>query len=177
MPDHPPDSALSRREFLERTAYAAGIAGAASSLPAGTIIAEAANAATRRNPLPSPRNVEIDHFVILMMENRSFDHYFGWLTKDADATQHASFKNEQGQAVPTRHASFMGQAQWQGCEHPDPGHGWDSGRVQLQKGFIAEGSGNDEFALSYYNKGELPAIHAAAAAYTLYDRYFCSILC
>ncbi len=31
--------------------------------------------------------MEIDHFVVLMMENRSFDHYFGWLGADADATQ------------------------------------------------------------------------------------------
>jgi phospholipase C len=176
MPDDPPDSALSRREFLERTAYGAGIAGAASILPAETIISQAAQAATRRNPLPSPRNVEIDHFVILMMENRSYDHYFGWLTGVSDATQHQSYKNPAGQSVATRHASWMGRAEWQGCDHPDPGHGWDNGRAQLKGGFLAQGSGNDEFALSYYNKGELPAIHAAAANYTLYDRYFCSLL-
>jgi phospholipase C len=176
MPDEPPDSALSRREFLERTAYAAGMAGAASALPAGTIIAEAAQAASRRNPLPSPRNLDIDHFVILMMENRSYDHYFGWLTGVSDASQHQTYPNPQGQRVATRHASWMGKAEWQGCDHPDPGHGWDNGRAQIKGGFLAQGSGNDEFALSYYNKGELPAIHAAAANYTLYDRYFCSLL-
>ena len=80
------DQSLSRREFLERTAYAAGLAGAAG-LPASTILAEAAEAAHRSARLPSPRNVPIDHFVILMMENRSFDHYFGWAGADADATQ------------------------------------------------------------------------------------------
>src|SRR3954468_909722 len=176
MPDGLPDSSLSRREFLERTAYAAGIAGAASILPAETLVSQAAQAATRRNPLPSPRNVEIDHFVILMMENRSYDHYFGWLGNVSDATQHQTYRNAQGQPVQTRHASWMGRGEWQGCDHPDPGHGWNNGRAQLQGGFIAPGSGNDEFALSYYNKGELPAIHAAAQNYTLYDRYFCSIL-
>jgi phospholipase C len=177
MPDEHSDAALSRREFLERTAYAAGLAGAASILPVETIISEAAQAATRRNPLPSPRNVEIDHFVILMMENRSYDHYFGWLTDVSDAKQHQTYRNIVGQPVATRHASWMGRAEWQGCDHPDPGHGWDAGRAQLNGGFLAQGSGNDEFALSYYNKGELPAIHAAAENYTLYDRYFCSILC
>src|SRR3954452_15067605 len=116
MPDHPPDSALSRREFLERTAYAAGMAGAAAGLPAEAIISEAGQAATRRNPLPSPRNVEIDHFVILMMENRSYDHYFGWLTNVSDATQHETYKNIVGQPVATRHASWMGRAEWQGCD-------------------------------------------------------------
>src|SRR3954468_19894915 len=177
MPDEHSDAELSRREFIERTAYAAGLAGAASVLPVETIVSQAAEAATKRNPLPSPRNVEIDHFVILMMENRSYDHYFGWLTEVSDGKQHQTYRNIVGQPVATRHASWMGRAEWQGCDHPDPGHGWDAGRAQLNGGFLAQGSGNDEFALSYYNKGELPAIHAAAENYTLYDRYFCSILC
>jgi len=46
----------------------------------------------------------------------------------------------------------------------------------LKGGFMAEGSGNDEYALTYFNEGELPFIHPAAKAYTTYDRYFCSIL-
>ena len=36
--------------------------------------------------------------------------------------------------------------------------------------------GNDEFALTYFNQGDLGFIHEAARNYTLYDRYFCSIL-
>ena len=73
---------LSRREFLERTAWAAGLAGTAG-ITASTLLVEAAEASHRDSALPSPRNVEIDHFVVLMMENRSFDHYFGWL-READ---------------------------------------------------------------------------------------------
>lgn len=169
------DADLSRREFLERTAYTAGLAGMATTLPVGTLLYEAADADARRARLPSPRNVEIDHFVILMMENRSFDHYLGWVP-DADAVQSQSFRNSRGQSVPTRPASNLGRAQFQGCGHPDPGHGWKSGRAQLRNGFIADGSGNDEFALSYYNRGQLPFIHDAASKYTMYDRYFCSLL-
>jgi phospholipase C len=172
------DQSLSRREFLERTAYGAGLAGLAGALPASTILAEAASAAAAGSQLPSPRNVPIDHFVILMMENRSFDHYFGWLGSEADATQDASYPDPSGQQVATRHASTLGSGgtQWKGCGHPDPGHGWDSGRAQLQGGFLADGSGNDEFALTYYNRGELGFIHEAARQYTLYDRFFCSLL-
>ena len=70
------DTTLRRRDFLARTASAAGLAGLAS-LPAGTLVAEAARAQARR--LPSPRNLPLDHVVVVMMENRSFDHYFGWL--------------------------------------------------------------------------------------------------
>jgi phospholipase C len=163
---------LSRREFLERTAYTAGLAGAASLLPAGSLIAEAAK--QQASKLPSPRNLPIDHFVIVMMENRSFDHYLGWLP-NADGIQDQTFENPEGVAVETRHASTM-DAEWQGCGFEDPGHGWDSGRAQLNGGFLAAGSGNDEFALTYYDEGELGFIHPAAQAFTVYDNYFCSLL-
>ena len=169
------DVDLSRRDFLERTAHAAGLAGAAATLPVGTLLYEAAEAEARRARLPSPRNVEIDHFVILMMENRSYDHYMGWIP-GADGVQKQAFRNAQGQSIPTRPADNLGTARFQGCGHPDPGHGWKAGRAQLRNGFIAEGSGNDEFALSYYNRGQLPFIHEAARKYTMYDRYFCSLL-
>src|SRR5919109_226516 len=168
---------LSRREFLERTARAAGLAGAAG-IPASTLLAEAAEASHRGSPLPSPRNLEIDHFVVLMMENRSFDHYFGWLSREADAVQQQSFPDPSGAQVPTRHFSTLGTGgtQYKGCGHPDPGHGWDSGRAQLLGGFLAPGSGNDEFALTYFNRDELGFIHEAARQYTLYDSFFCSVL-
>jgi len=166
-----------RREFLERTAYTAGLAGMAAALPSNTILAAAADASARVSQLPSPRNMPIDHFVVLMMENRSFDHYFGWVS-DADGLQEQSFADPAGNLVPTRHFSTLGSGgtEYKGCGHPDPGHGWDSGRAQLQGGFLAEGSGNDEFALTYFNSGELGFIHEAARNYTLYDRYFCSLL-
>jgi phospholipase C len=166
-----------RREFLERTAYTAGVAGLTAALPASTILAEAAEAAARSSGLPSPRNVPIDHFVVLMMENRSFDHYFGWVA-EADGIQAQSYTDPTGQSVPTRHFSTLGSGgmEYKGCGHPDPGHGWDSGRAQLLGGFLADGSGNDEFALTYFNGGDLGFIHEAARNYTLYDRFFCSLL-
>ena len=165
------DTTLRRREFLARTAAAAGLAGL-SSLPAGTLIAEAARA--QATGLPSPRNLPLDHVVVVMMENRSFDHYLGWL-EAADGSQHETYTAPSGEAVPTRHASSL-EAQWQGCGHPDPGHGWEAGRSQLQGGFLADGSGNDEFALTYYDEGEIEFLHAAAGEYTVYDRFFCSLL-
>ena len=148
-----------------------------AALPASTILAEAAEAAGRGSGLPAPRNLPIDHFVVLMMENRSFDHYFGWVT-DADGSQQQAYTDPAGNSVPTRHFSTLGSGgmEYKGCGHPDPGHGWESGRAELQGGFLAEGSGNDEFALTYFNSGELGFIHDAARAYTLYDRFFCSLL-
>ena len=112
-----------------------------------------------------------------MMENRSFDHYFGWLP---DADGRSSRASPTRRATRSRRAtsrrSARGGTQYKGCGHPDPGHGWDQGRAQLQGGFLADGSGNDEFALTYFNQGDLGFIHEAARTYTLYDRYFCSLL-
>jgi phospholipase C len=169
---------LSRRDFLARTAYAAGLASVAGALPASTILAEASQAAARRNRLPAPRNTPIDHFVILMMENRSFDHYFGWLSGEADAVQKQTYRAPDGTMVPTSHHSSLGTGgkEWKGCGHPDPGHGWDDGRAQLRGGFLDAKSGNDVFALTYFNEGELQTIHAAARQYTLCDHYHTSLL-
>src|SRR3954468_11905144 len=95
-----PDEALRRREFLLRTAALAGLTGAAALLPTDTLVAEAA-----RRPalgaLPAARELPIDTFVVLMMENRSFDHYLGWRT-DADARNAGlSFPDRNGAARPT----------------------------------------------------------------------------
>ena len=63
---------MRRREFLAKTAAVAGAAGLATVLPAHTLISRAAK--VQSSPLPSPSNMPIDTFVVLMQENRSFDH-------------------------------------------------------------------------------------------------------
>ena len=178
MGDHAATEAgMRRREFLERTAYAAGLAGM-TMLPSGTLLAEAANAQAATSGLPAEGTGPLDHVVVVMMENRSFDHYFGWLSDVADAVQDISYPDpaQGGELVPTRRYTELGNAAHQGCGHPDPGHGWNSGRAQRDGGFLAEGSGNDEFALTYFDEGDLGFIHAAGKAYTVYDRFHCSIL-
>jgi phospholipase C len=179
------EGTLRRREFLQRSAYAAGAAGAAM-LSTDTLLAEIAKAQAGGSGMPTPANMPIDHFVVLMMENRSFDHYFGWHSTVADATQERTYLDPDNGNVPvsTRHASTLGQAQWQGCGHPDPDHSWEGGREQLGSsrddptaepdGFLA--GVNDEFALCYYNEGELGFIHPAAREFTLYDRFHCSLM-
>src|SRR3954451_17151878 len=159
-------NAVNRREFLRRSAYTAGLGvSLAASLSPSQVLAHAIRAQRSAAIAPTGDPMAIDHFVILMMENRSFDHYFGWLGDKFDpsivrATQHMSFTDAQGKVHDTQHhAAVLGdQAQWQGCGFGDPGHGWDNGRAQYNGGnpnFIANGSGNDDFALSYFDEGEL----------------------
>src|SRR3954466_8842003 len=70
-----PDESLRRRDFLARTATTAGLAaGLATTLSPTTLVAEAARV-QRREHLPSPRNMPVDTFVVLMMENRSLYHF------------------------------------------------------------------------------------------------------
>jgi phospholipase C len=180
-----PEATMRRRDFLTRAAYTAGLAGAAASLPVSVLLREVAGQQARAAGLPTPSNMPIDHFVVLMMENRSFDHYFGWLP-NADGVQNRSYPDPQNGnvLVPTRHASTLGEAEWQGCDHPDPDHSWSGGRAQLGSsltdtkkepdGFL-EG-GNDEFALCYYNEGDLGFIHPAGRAFTVLDRFHCSLM-
>ena len=63
---------LPRRDFLRRSASLVGAASAATVIPQSI-----------RRALATPANVQsgtirdVQHVVILMLENRSFDHYFG----------------------------------------------------------------------------------------------------
>jgi phospholipase C len=173
-----PDEVLRRRDFLGRTAALAGLAGMASVLPAETLVAEAAKRAARA-PFPSPSELPIDTFVVLMMENRSFDHYFGWHPRADGQNKGLEYPDLDGQLRRTHHLS----PDFQGCEFRDPDHGWDGGRHQYNRGRMdgffrgnEEGTGSDEFAIGYYLKQDLGFIPHVADAFTLYDRYFCSIM-
>src|ERR687887_2216043 len=111
-----PEAYLRRREFLQRTAVAAGLAsGLGLVLDPNVLVGEAARA-QRRTPLPSPRNLPIDTFVVLMMENRSFDHYLGWLP-GADGRQAGlTYKDKQGKP----HSTHVLAPDFQGCAYADP---------------------------------------------------------
>ena len=62
------DQTLRRRDFLARTAAAAGVgATAAAALSPDVLVAEAAKRAARRAGLPNRRDCPIEHVVVLMM--------------------------------------------------------------------------------------------------------------
>jgi phospholipase C len=136
----------------------------------------------------------IETVVVVMMENRSFDHYLGWLADDqayldagrsryggdfqAEGRQKMTFKRPDGKPVETQ--ALVGSGKfldpYSGCGYRDPGHGWTAGRAQLRKGFLAKGSGNDEFALGYFGPDEILFQGALARRFTLLDHYFSSVL-
>ena len=168
-----PEEHMRRREFLTKTAVLAGAAGLATALPAKALMSQAASVQTAGG-LPSPSNMPIDTFVVLMQENRSFDHYFGW-HPNADA-KNAGLVYPDDQGVP--HPTHSLAPDYQGCAFNDPDHSWEGGRTQYDSGKLDgfRRSPNDDFALGYYNKADIPFSPAVADAFTLYDRYFCSLL-
>ncbi|HEV3231374.1 MAG TPA: alkaline phosphatase family protein [Candidatus Dormibacteraeota bacterium] len=163
-------SLLTRRQVL------AG-AGAAVGLAAGGAGFDLVRAALRPTSyaLPAdPSKSGIEHVVVLMMENRSFDHFLGWMP-GADGRQAGlTYYDKQGVAHHTHHLA----PDYQGCANLDPDHSYDGGRVQFNHGandgFLK--SGNDDFALGYYTADDLPFLGGAAQAFTTFDRYFCSLL-
>ena len=121
-------SELSRRELLERAAYTAGLAGAASILPADLLLQEAARAQASALPAPQQhadrplRHRDDGEPVVRPLLRLA--------RRDRPRGRHASSRptsTRTGNPVETRHASSMGAAEWQGCGHPDPGHGWGAG--------------------------------------------------
>ncbi len=169
-----PEAFHSRREFLQRTAVAGGLAaGMGLALHPDTVVAQAARR-QRRVQLPSPRNMPIDTFVVLMMENRSFDHYLGWLP-GADGRQAGlTFTDRHGAA----HATHRLTTEFQGCAFLDPDHSWEGGRTELgggrMDGFLKAAS--DTFSIGYYTEPDLPFTPHIAKTFTVFDRFFCSLL-
>ncbi|MGA9856593.1 MAG: alkaline phosphatase family protein, partial [Solirubrobacteraceae bacterium] len=168
-----PDAFHTRREFLQRTAVTAGLAaGMGLVLDPDTVVAEAARR-QREVKLPAPRDLPIDTFVVLMMENRSFDHYLGWLP-GADGRQAGlQFTNPKGEKFATHRLNFT-----QSCGFEDPDHSWEGGRTELDggrmDGFLR--SASDVFSIGYYEEADVPFTPHAAKAFTTCDRFFCSLL-
>lgn len=169
-----PEAFHTRKDFLMRTAASAGLAATAGlTLHPDAVLAAAARR-QRQVHIPSPRNLPIDTFVVLMMENRSFDHYLGWLP-GADGRQAGlQFTDAKGQV----HATHRLTNQFQGCGFLDPDHSWQGGRTQLDHGrmdgFLRAQS--DVFSIGYYTEPDLAFTPHLAKAFTAFDRFFCSIL-
>jgi phospholipase C len=116
-----------------------------------------------------------DHVVVVMMENRSFDHLLGWLP-GADGRQAGLTYAD---AAGVRHATHALAPDFQGCGHPDPDHSYEGGRVEYNggacDGWLRAGA-NDEYAIGYYRKGDLSFLGRAVPQWTTFSRYFAAIL-
>ena len=174
------EETLRRREFLARTAAAAGMAGAATLLPPDALLAEAASAARAGAPLPEParlpdrprRRADDGEPVVRPLLRLDVGH------RRRDAAP--DLPRPAGNAASTRPPLQLGlgDASHQGCGYPDPGHGWDSGRVQMRR---RASSPTAPATTSSRSPTSTRASSASSTtprkAYTLYDRFHCSLMC
>jgi phospholipase C len=152
----------SRREFL------GSLAGAGSF----------AAAAARLNGLHGA-TASFDHVVVVCMENRSFDHFLGWLPN----IYGAGVSGNQNLVYPT--PSGGSQATWylgsntSGCAYKDPDHSWSGSRIEYDggkcDGWLLDTS-NDIYSVGYYTQVNLPFLGQAAVNWTVCDNYFAAIM-
>ncbi|WP_215225364.1 phosphocholine-specific phospholipase C [Echinicola shivajiensis] len=178
----------SRREFLKKAALLTGGAGIWSALPASIERAMAIS------PDPGTTFYDAEHVVLLMQENRSFDHCFGtlkgvrgfndprainlpdknpvWLQPDKNGNRFAPFRFD----IKDTKATWM----------RDIPHSWenqvDARNEGKYNGWIeAKRSGRKEFkdvpmTMGYYSREDIPFYYALADAFTVCDQHFCASL-
>ena len=108
---------VNRRELLKSATFVSGAALVGASWPASKKLF-AQDVLLNLPDLPSPRNSGIEHIVVVTMENRSFDHFLGWLPGAEGMQAGLSYPDSAGVLHPT----FPLAPDYQGCGHPDPDH-------------------------------------------------------
>ncbi|WP_019928082.1 phospholipase C [Nocardia sp. BMG111209] len=183
------DGINNRREFLAKAMAVGGVAALASW--ANPII-ERAHAA---DPAGMGGLGDIEHFVLLMQENRSFDHYFGTMSgvrgfDDPSAAwkqygyEPGTGPTPDGYLLPFRLDTNQGASLDGECindpDHSWPGmhQSWNNGRNDqwMPMSIASVGPGNGPAAMGYYTRADIPVHHELADAFTLCDHYHCSVL-
>jgi len=162
---------INRRELLKNAALVSGATLVSAPFYSGKNLLAQATLPT----LPRPENLGIEHIVVVMMENRSFDHFLGWLP-NADGKQAGlTYVDSAG----VSHSTHSLSGEYTGCPHPSPDHSYGGGRVEYDNGwmdgFLRAGS-NDVYSIGYYGEQDIPFYAELARNYTACDRYFASIL-
>ena len=190
---------ITRRRLLSNAAVGAGGALATSFLPPA--LARAAAAGPRHGSMR-----DVQHVVVQMQENRSFDHYFGTLAGvrgfgDRGALVQPNGKsifyqpdsqNPDGYLLPWHLDTQATSAQ----AIPSTSHAWSvqhqalnitvsstpgapttaTNDAWLAAHLGADGNANGPYTMSYYERQDIPFQFALAEAFTLCDGYHCSLL-
>jgi phospholipase C len=183
---------ITRREAL-RAGLAAGGALGSAALLQNELIARALGAAPKCGSL-----TDIQHVVILIQENRSFDHYFGSyrgvrgfadpnVLQLTDGSGLSIFAQpgypggyQGGHLYPFHLDSYNNGECTNDINHSwGPQHAyWDGGKLD---GFVtgheaADGPANAPLTMGYYTRRDLSFYYALADAFTLCDNYYCSVI-
>lgn len=178
---------LTRRRLLRLGAQATAFSAATGLMPPNV------QKLLAQGPRRAGSIKDIKHVVMLMLENRSFDHYFGTLAGVrgfADPTamtlangmsvfHQPDSENPQGYMLPF-HLDTRSHTE----KIPVTGHSWNvqhaawnNGRMDnwLAAHRAADGV-NGPYTMGYFTREDIPFHHALADAFTLCDGYHCSVL-
>jgi phospholipase C len=184
----PSSSSLTRRRILQGAAGMTAAAAASMLLPPHLRQVLAAG-------LPRLSSLkDIQHVVILMQENRSFDHYFGTMAgvrgfDDSDALKLPSGRsvfyqpdslNPDGYLLPFHLDTRTSNAQ----KIPSTSHAWsvqheawNGGRMDQWLPAHRKADGvNGPYVMGYHKREDIPFQFALAEAFTICDAYFCSVM-
>jgi len=130
--------------------------------------------------LPDPAAAPFDTIVVLMMENRSFDHVLGWLPGANGRQAGLVYADVDGAEHETWPLAGDPNHDFHRCDFGDPVHDWQGVAIQYNggrcDGFLRTANAGDRFPIGYYGEDDLPILAAVARGYTTFDNYFCSML-
>jgi phospholipase C len=132
---------------------------------------------------------KIEHVVVLMQENRSFDHYFGMMPgvrgfADPSVSRQIFYQpdtdNPDGYLLPFHIDTTGSSAQ----ALPSNSHSWgpqhDSWASGAMNGFVSSHLAADgvagQYTMAYFERNDIPFHWALADAFTVCDDYHCAML-
>ena len=186
-------SRRSRRDFLRMAVTSAGVAAGARIFPASISKALSIPANNVSGTIK-----DVQHVVILMQENRSFDHYFGTLRGvrgfndprpaqlpngkpiwyQPPATVHTSRYHSRGLRADAPYVlPFYLNPKATTEFSPGTDHGWSSGHLAWNHGKHNQwvNQKQDVVTMGYLKREDVSFHYALADAFTICDAYHCSI--
>ncbi len=170
---------VSRRDALKKIGVAAGAVALAPWISSCGDDGEGGLSGEAR-PL-TPEELKIDTVVLVMMENRTFDHYFGARSliegRPVDGLK-ATFANPRPDGTMVSVFPMTDR-----CVE-DPPHGWEAsfrqvndGRMDgfVQEHWAAVGPTHGDQVMGFYQRHQLPIYYALADEFVLCQRWFCSV--
>jgi phospholipase C len=181
---------FTRRRLLGGSALAGGAALASQFLPSNV-----QKALAETKPGSQASLGDIEHVVLLMQENRSFDHYFGTMPgvrgyADPDVLIQSNGRsvfyqpdpsNPDGYLLPYHLDSLTTAAQ----RIPSTSHAWSVQHSAWNGGLMnnwlpahiaADGASVGPYTMGYFEERDVPFQRALANAFTICDNYHCSVL-
>ncbi|HXS13116.1 MAG TPA: phospholipase C, phosphocholine-specific [Acidobacteriaceae bacterium] len=179
----------SRRDFLKFAALLSGATGISSFVP------ESIQRALAIEPEPGSTFADAEHIVILMQENRSFDHAFGTLQGVRGFNDPRAIRQPNGNSVFIQTSASSGgsyapwrldlrdtRITWMGSIPHSRNSQVDAWNEGLSNNWIdAKKSSNRDYrdipiTMGHYTREDLPFYYALADAFTVCDQSYCSVM-